>query len=61
MKYIFNKSNAEKSIARWKLLLVEFDYTIEYQPSKKQDNANLMSIAYDEEVDQSVDDTFLEE
>lgn len=40
LKYIFNKPNVEEGIARWKLLLVEFDYTIEDRPCKKYANAN---------------------
>ncbi|KAG6546714.1 hypothetical protein Mapa_011903 [Marchantia paleacea] len=35
LKYIFNKPNAEGRIARWKLLLAEFDYIIEDRPGKK--------------------------
>ncbi|OAE24162.1 hypothetical protein AXG93_2752s1770 [Marchantia polymorpha subsp. ruderalis] len=61
LKYIFNKPNAEGRIARWKLLLAEFDYTIEDRPGKKHANADLMSRAYDDGGDQSVDDTFPDE
>lgn len=57
LKYIFNKSNAEGSIARWKLLLIAFDYTFEDRSRLKHANANLMSRAYDEVGDQSMDDT----
>lgn len=51
LKYNINKANVEGRITRFKLIVADFDYTIEYQPCKKHANADLMFQAYDEEVD----------
>lgn len=61
LKYIFNKPNAEGRIARWKLLLSEYDYEICDHPRKKHVNVDLLSRAYDDEGKIAVDDTFLDE
>lgn len=61
LKYIFNKSDAEGRMARWKIFLSEYDFTILDRPGKKHANADLLSRAYDGDGEEPMDDTFSDE
>ena len=34
IKYLVNKAEVSGRLARWMLLLEEFDYTVEYKPGR---------------------------
>ena len=58
LKYMINKSQLSGRIARWVLLLQEFNFTIEVRPGKSHANIDHLSRLNDESRSESIDDLF---
>jgi transposase InsO family protein len=58
LKYMVNKPQLSGRIARWVLLLQEFDFTVEVRPGKSHANADHLSRLNDELGDEPIDDSF---
>ena len=58
LRFILNKPNPTGRIARWILLLQEFDFEIIDRPGKKHINADALTRAYDDVGSKSEDDDF---
>lgn len=43
LKYLVSKPNLSRRLARWVLLLEEFDYTVEYKPGRMHKQADHLS------------------
>ena len=61
LKYLVNKADLSGRIARWVLLLQEFDFTVEVRPGKHHDNADYLSRLPGEENEVRLDDDFPDE
>ena len=61
IKYLINKLDLSGRVARWILLLSEFDYTIEFKPRKKHLRADHLSRLFSEVGLEDIDDEFLED
>ena len=58
LKYMVNKPQLNGRIARWVLLLQEFDFTIEVRPGKSHANADHLSCLNEELGEKPIDDSF---
>ena len=56
LRYLVNKADLSGRIARWILLLEEFDYKVVYKPGRLNVQANLLSRLYDTLDTMHVDD-----
>ena len=56
LKYMVNKPQLSGRIARWVLLLEEFDFDVDVRPGKKNVNANFLSRLSKEASPTSIDD-----
>ena len=61
IKYLVNKADLSGRIARWVLLLEEFDYTVQYKPGKKHLRADHLSRLEGEPVSTAIDDDLVDE
>ena len=57
LKYMVNKPQLSGRIARWVLLLQEFDFDVDVRPGKKHANANFLSRLSKEVNPTSIDDS----
>ena len=58
LKYMINKPQLSGRIARWVLLLQEFDFTVEVRPGKSHANADHLSRLNNESGSEPIDDSF---
>ena len=58
LRFIFNKPNPTGRIARWIILLQEYEFEVMDRPGSKHINADALSRAYDDVGDKSEDDDF---
>jgi hypothetical protein len=58
LKYMINKPQLSGRIARWILLLQEFNFTINVRPCKTHANAKFLSRISEEVNQESIDDNF---
>ena len=58
LKYMINKPQLSGRVARWVLLLQEFDFTVNVRPGKSHQNADFLSRINDTINPESVDDSF---
>ena len=61
IKYLVNKAEPSSRLARWVLLLEEFDYTVEYKPGKMHLQADHLSRLSEEMGTSPLDDKFIDE
>ena len=61
IKYLVNKAELSGRLARWVLLLEEFDYTVEYKPGRLHLQADHLSRLSDEVGTSPIDDRFIED
>jgi len=61
IKYLVNKPNLSGRLARWVLLLAEFDYKVEFKPGKKHLRADHLSRLFTELGVEDIDDKFLDD
>ena len=57
IKFLINKAELSGMLARWILLLEEFDYTVEYKPGRMHLQADHLSRLSDEAGSSPVDDS----
>ena len=57
IKYLVNKAELSGRLARWVLLLEEFDYTVEYKSGRMHLQADHLSRLSDKLGENLVDDT----
>jgi hypothetical protein len=60
LKYMINKPQLSRRIARWVLLFQEFNFTIKVKPGKTHANADFLSRISKEINPESIDDNFLD-
>ena len=60
LKYLVNKPDLSGRLARWILLLTEFDYTVQYKPGKMNLQADHLSRLSTETGSEEMDDEFLD-
>jgi hypothetical protein len=60
LKYMINKPQLSGRIARWILLLQEFNFTINVRPNKIHANADFLLQISEEINAESIDDNFLD-
>ena len=58
LKYMVNKPQLSGRMARWVLLLQEFDFTVEVRPGKSHANADHLSRINEELEIEAIDDSF---
>ena len=58
LKYMINKPQLSGRIARWVLLLQEFNFTVEVRPGKSHANADHLSILRKDSRSEPIDDSF---
>ena len=58
LKYMINKPQLSGRIARWVLLLQDFNFTVEVRPSKSHANADHLSRLNEESKSEPIDDSF---
>ena len=58
IRYLVNKPKLSGQLARWVLLLTEFDYTLQYKPGKKHLQADHLSRIFTELSSTNIDDEF---
>ena len=58
LRYLVNKPDLSGRLARWILLLTEFDYTIQYKPGKMHLQVDHLSRLSEEVATEEVDDEF---
>ena len=58
LRYLVNKPNLSARLARWILLLAEFDYTIQYKPGKMHLQTDHLSRLSTEAGTEDIDDEF---
>ena len=61
IKYLVNKVELSGRLARWVLLLEEFDYTVEYKPRRMHLQADHLSKLSEEIGTSPVDDRFIDD
>ncbi|BFI32702.1 hypothetical protein MPTK2_3g07970 [Marchantia polymorpha subsp. ruderalis] len=61
IKYLVNKAELSGRLARWVLLLEEFDYTVEYKPGRMHLQADHLSRLSEEIGTRPVDDRLIDE
>jgi hypothetical protein len=61
IKYLVNKPDLSGRLARWVLLLQEFDYTVEYKPGSAQKQADHLSRLIDKQESNPIDDRLVDE
>ena len=61
IKYLVNKAKLSGRLARWVLLLEEFDYTVEYKPGRLHLHANHLSRLLEEIGTNPIDDRFIDD
>ena len=61
IKYLVNKAKLSGRLARWVLLLEEFDYTMEYKPGKMHLQADHLSRLSEEVGTSPIDDRFIDD
>ena len=61
IKYLVNKAKLSGRLARWVLLLEEFDYTVEYRLGRLHLQANQLSKLSEEIGTSPIDDRFIED
>ncbi len=61
IKYLVNKADLSGRIARWVLLLEEFDYTVEYKPGKLHHQADHLSRLSENLSPTPIDDGLIDE
>ena len=60
IKYIVNKPELNGRLARWILLLEEFDYTVEYKPSRMHLQADHFSRLSEDMGTSPIDDMLID-
>ena len=58
LRYLVNKPDLSGRLARWILLLTEFDYTVQYKPRKMHLQADHLSRLSEEVGTEEIDDEF---
>ena len=58
LRYLVNKPDLSGRLARWILLLTEFDYTVQYKPGKTHLQADHLSRLSEEIGTEEIDDKF---
>ena len=58
LRYLVNKPDLSSRLARWILLLIEFDYTVQYKPGKMHLQVDHLSRLSTEASTEEVDDKF---
>ena len=61
IKYLVNESELSGRLARWVLLLEEFDYTVEYKPRRMYLQANHLSRLSKEMGTSPIDDRLIDD
>ena len=61
IRYLVNKPDLSGRLARWVLLLEEFDYQVEYKPGKMHKQADHLSRLSEEENKEPIDDNLVDE
>ena len=61
IKYLVNKAELSGRLARWMLLLEEFDYTVEYKYGRMHLQADHLSRLLEEMGTSSIDDKFIDD
>ena len=61
IKYLVNKAELSGRLARWILLLEDFDYTVEYKPGRMHLQADHLSKLSKEMRTSPVDDRFIDD
>ena len=61
IKYLVNKAELSGRLARWVLLLEEFDYTVEYKPGRMLLQADHLSRLSEEMGTSPIDDKFIDD
>ena len=61
IKYLVNKAELNGRLARWVLLLEEFDYTVEYKPGKMHLQADHLSRILEEMGTSPIDDRLIDD
>ena len=61
IRYLVNKPDLSGRLARWVLLLEEFDYQVEYKPGKMHKQADHLSRLSEEENTKPIDDNLVDE
>jgi hypothetical protein len=61
IKYLVNKAELSGRLARWILLLEEFDYTVEYKPGRMHLQADHLSRLSDKLRENPVDDRLVDD
>ena len=60
LRYLVNKPDLSGRLARWILLLTEFDYRVQYKPGKMNLQANHLSRLSTKTGTEEMDDEFLD-
>ena len=61
IKYLVNKSELSGRLARWVLLLEEFDYTVEYKPDRMHLQADHLSKLSEDMETHPIDDNLIDD
>ena len=61
IEYLVNKAELSGRLARWVLLLEEFDYTVEYKPGRLHLQADHLSRLSEEIGTSPIDDRFIDD
>ena len=61
IKYLVNKPELSGRLARWILLLEEFDYTVEYKPGRMHLQAHHLSRLSEDTGTSSIDDSLIDD
>jgi len=61
IKYIVNKPELGGKLARWVLLLSEFDYMVEFKPRKKYERVDYLFRLFMELGTEDISEEFLDE
>jgi hypothetical protein len=61
LRYLVNKPELSGRLARWVLLLSEFDYTVQYKPEKMHLQADHLSRLSSNVSKEDMDDEFIDD
>lgn len=61
IKYLMNKTDLSDRLARWILLVEEFNYMVEYKLGRMQKQGNYFSILSNQIGEASIDDTLIDD
>ena len=61
LKFLVNQADLSGRLARWMLLLQEFDFTVEVRPGKEHINADYLSRLQHDQMGENLSDNFVDE